>query len=139
MKKIINKKNIVILITVAFTLFILESNSFAMGLQARDSENPLGSKNVSTFFELIRAMETPTGTLGKNSNINTNTDYLDTTGNGIDCHLQKNTEYGTLTLLAASEYGNKPNSNNNYTTGNNNTGVRVWRTSSLCSKYTSNI
>ena len=51
-------------------------------------------------------METATGTLGVESNINASGDYTDSSGNGLDCHLEKNTEYGTITLLAASEFGN---------------------------------
>ena len=55
-------------------------------------------------------METASGTLGKSSNISTS-NYVDTSGNGMDCHLEKSTEYGTITLLAASEFGNQESTN----------------------------
>ena len=103
MKKYFSKKLFLSIIVVLAILF-MHKNVYAVGGQA-SSTSSLYSKTVSYFFELIRAMETPTGTLGKSSNINTST-YVDSSGNGIDCHLEKNTEYGTITLLAASEYGN---------------------------------
>ena len=103
MKKYFSKKLFLSIIVVLAILF-MHKNVYAVGGQA-SSTSSLYNKDVSYFFELIRAMETPTGTLGKSSNINTST-YVDSSGNGIDCHLEKNTEYGTITLLAASEYGN---------------------------------
>ena len=103
MKKYFSKKLFLSIIVILAILF-MHKNVYAVGGQA-SSTSSLYNKDVSYFFELIRAMETPTGTLGKSSNINTST-YVDSSGNGIDCHLEKNTEYGTITLLAASEYGN---------------------------------
>ena len=104
MKKLINK--IILIITFSILLnILLQPKVFAAGAQASGTTGTLYNKTVSYFFELIRQMETITGTLGVSSNIDTTTG-LDSTGNGIDCHLEKNTEYGTITLLAASEYGN---------------------------------
>ena len=103
MKKYFSKK-LFLSIIVTLAILLMHKNVYAVGGQASGTSS-LYSKTVSYFFELIRAMETPTGTLGKSSNINTTT-YVDSSGNGIDCHLEKNTEYGTITLLAASEYGN---------------------------------
>ena len=111
MKKYFSKKLFLSIIVVLAILF-MHKNVYAI-LEC--------NKNVSYFFELIRAMETPTGTLGKSSNINTST-YVDSSGNGIDCHLEKNTEYGTITLLAASEYGNAT-STDSASTGLGSTGV----------------
>ena len=119
MKKYFSKKLFLSIIVVLAILF-MHKNVYAVGGQA-SSTSSLYFKEVSYFFELIRAMETPTGTLGKNSNINTTT-YIDSSGNGIDCHLEKNTEYGTITLLAASEYGNAI-STDSTSTGLGSTGV----------------
>lgn len=119
MKKYFNKKLFLSIIVVLAILF-MHKNVYAVGGQASGTSS-LYCKNVSYFFELIRAMETSTGTLGKSSNINTDT-YVDNSGNGIDCHLEKNTEYGTITLLAASEYGNAT-STNSASTGLGSTGV----------------
>lgn len=119
MKKYFSKKLFLSIIVVLAILFI-HKNVYAVGGQASGTSS-LIQKSVSYFFELIRAMETSTGTLGKSSNINTET-YVDSSGNGIDCHLEKNTEYGTITLLAASEYGNAT-STNSASTGLGSTGV----------------
>ena len=119
MKKYFSKKLFLSIIVVLAILF-MHKNVYAVGGQASGTSS-LHNKTASYFFELIRAMETPTGTLGKSSNINTET-YVDSSGNGIDCHLEKNTEYGTITLLAASEYGNAT-STSSASTGLGSTGV----------------
>ena len=119
MKKVLIKKFVITVMIV--TMFLLQSQVFATGGQASGTNDSVYDKTVSYFFELVRSMETATGTLGKSSNINT-TNYVDSSGNGIDCHLEKNTEYGTVTLLAASAYGNAT-SNDTTSTGANNTGV----------------
>lgn len=120
MKKYFCKKLFLNIIVVLAILFI-HKNVYAVGGQASGTSS-LYEPHVSYFFELIRAMETSTGTLGKSSNINSETTYVDSSGNGIDCHLEKNTEYGTITLLAASEYGNAT-STDNASTGLGSTGV----------------
>lgn len=113
MKKFLNKK-LFLSIIIILTIILMNIKVYAVGGQASGTSDILYNKRVSYFFELIRAMETPTGTLGVNSNINTTT-YVDSSGNGIDCHLEKNTEYGTITLLASSEYGNATSTNSEST------------------------
>ena len=132
MKRYFSKKLFLSIIVVLAILF-MHKNVYAVGGQA-SGPSSLRFKNVSYFFELIRAMETSTGTLGKNSNINTDT-YVDNSGNGIDCHLEKNTEYGTITLLAASEYGNAT-STDSASTGLGSTGV--FQMSNGYSEYVAN-
>ena len=83
MKKYFSKK-LFLSIIVTLAILLMHKNVYAVGGQASGTSS-LYSKTVSYFFELIRAMETPTGTLGKSSNINTTT-YVDSSGNGIDCH-----------------------------------------------------
>ena len=55
-------------------------------------------------FTNIRAMEKYGGTLGQNANID-NTTYLDSSKNGIDVHMALSTEWGTVAILAVSDYG----------------------------------
>lgn len=119
MKKYLSKKLFLSLVII-LTIIVINGNVNAAGGQASGSTNPYGDE-VSKVFELIRAMETKTGTLGVTSNIDTS-NYVDSSGNGIDCHMQKNTEYGTMALLASSEYGNK-SSTSNTSTGLGETGV----------------
>jgi len=120
MKKLKNK--IILITLIMCTIIGIQGKAQATGGQAYQMNSELTDKTVSYFFELIRAMETSTGTLGKASNIDTENDYTDSSGNGIDCHLEKNTEYGTITLLAASDYGNVP-TNSTTSTAANNTGI----------------
>ena len=119
MKKIFNKKILIILLTIAI-IVIIQRSVFATGAQAASTTNSLTNKTASYYFEMIRQMETATGTLGKASNIGEG--YVDTSKNGIDCHLEKSTEYGTTLFLALSEYGNA-DSSDSVSTANNNTGV----------------
>ena len=119
MKKYFNKK-LILSIIIVLAIILINGNVHAVGGQASGTSS-LYSKTVSYFFELIIAMETPTGTLGVSSNINTS-NYVDSSSNGIDCHLEKNTEYGTITLLAASEYGNATSTDSS-STGLGSTGV----------------
>ena len=108
------KKFIKILsITICITLMI-SGSVFAAGLQAYGTSS-LGFKTAVEFFGLIRQMESATGTLGVSE------DYSGH-ANNIDCHLEKNTEYGAITILASSPYGRKT-SNDTTSTGKGKMGV----------------
>ena len=116
MKKLKNKiiaTSVVAIIMTAFNVNI--SNAV---LESRpDSASLL--KNASEFFPLIRQMETADGPLGLNASISD--DGTETSSsNNIDVHMIKNTEYGTVGMLAASVYGakNKYGYSNGTTTGN---------------------
>ena len=70
-------------------------------------------------------MEAEGGTLGKNANIDMseNGSYLDSSNNGIDVHMAKNTEWGTAAMLSASAYGEAPTGRSNASTTGNATGI----------------
>lgn len=53
----------------------------------------------------IRKMESKDGGMGLNETINEENALSSSGSNGIDVHLQKNTEYGAAILLGASDYG----------------------------------
>lgn len=91
-------------------------------LQATSTGTNLTNKTANQFFTLIRGMETEGGTLGLSAELETTT-YLDTTKNGIDCHMIKNTEWGTMALLTDSIYGSKVSGQSSTTSTGNNTGV----------------
>lgn len=115
-------KNKLIIFTIIIVAILLNAkNVYAIGGQA-SAWNSYTSSNVSYLFELIRAMETPTGTLGVNSRINTE-NYVDSSGNGIDCHLAKSTEYGTAMLLSRSEFGRISYASEGNSCAKGNTGV----------------
>ena len=84
----INK--ILLLIILVFACIMLIPGKAQAGLQANRTTSTLTTKTASEFFELIRTMET--GTLGKASV---------GAADGIDCHMAKNTEWGTIALLGA--------------------------------------
>ena len=104
MKKLKNKiiaTSVVAIIMTAFNVNI--SNAV---LESRPDSASLVNKSASDFFALIRQMETADGPLGLNATVSD--DGTETSSsNNIDVHMIKNTEYGTVGMLAASVYGAK--------------------------------
>ena len=111
-----NKKILILMITAILSIIAMPNRAHA-GLQANKGGTSLVNVNADTFFKEIRKMETEYGTLGKKAILDTTTN-LDSTANGIDCHMILNTEYGAAGILAYSEYGKIPNSAKETTTGN---------------------
>ena len=112
----IKSKKILIIMIAAILSIIAMPNRAHAGLQANKGGTSLETTANNSFIA-IRKMETQYGTLGKNAILDTTT-YLDSTENGIDCHMALNTEFGTAGILAYSEYGYVPTSSNDTTTGN---------------------
>jgi len=107
-----SKRKILIMIALVILLIVALSTIVqAGGLKSEPSGTRLVNRTAMEFFTLIRSMQSPTGTLGVSSE----------DGNKINCHMSKNTEWGTAAILSASKYGVVP-SGNASTTGNN-TGV----------------
>lgn len=100
-------QKIIIAVMLLLGIIMLNPSKVQAGLQANKGGTSLTNVTADGFFEGIRAMESSGGTLGKSANYNTS-DFLDTSGNGIDCHMAKNTEWGTAAMLAASSYGATP-------------------------------
>ena len=113
----IKSKKILIIMIAAILSIIAMPNRAHAGLQANKGGTSLVNTTANNFFIAIRKMETQYGTLGKNAILDTTT-YLDSTENGIDCHMALNTEFGTAGILAYSEYGTIPTKSNDTTTGN---------------------
>lgn len=97
------------------------SNAIA---ESRPDYESLISKTASQFFAIVRQMETEGGPLGLKATVD-DTGTETSASNGIDCHMIKNTEYGTVGMLAASIYGAKTSTGfgSVKTTTNNVTGV----------------
>jgi len=110
-----------ILILVSMAIIGLTTNVQA-ALQSRPDTSRLVNTTANDFFKKIRNMEAEGGTLGLKAQINTTT-YLDSTNNGVDVHMAKNTEWGTAAMLAASSYGTAPSGSSSATTTGNATGV----------------
>lgn len=114
-------KNILILMAIAIISIIAMPNKSNAGLQANKGGTSLGNTTANDFFKAIRRMETQYGTLGKNAQLNDK--YVDTTANGIDCHMALNTEFGTAGILSYSRYGSVPTSSSSDTTTGNASGI----------------
>ena len=90
--------------------------------QSRGDASSLKNTTVSVFCLNIRKMEASGGTLGLNGVIDENT-LLDSSNNGVDVHMAKNTEWGTVALLSDSKYGYAPSETSSATTTGNASGV----------------
>lgn len=117
------KQKIVSSIMFMFILaLVLQSNVNAAALQSNG--NTAATKGIDNWMLQIRQMETLGGTLGLDDTINSSTlKSTATTSNGLDIHMQKNTEYGAMALLSASNYGNPNKIADGQTTTGNSTGV----------------
>ena len=121
MKKI--KTKIAIILTIFLLTIIFQTTKSNAVLESRPDSASLVNKTASEFFALIRKMETQEGPLGLNATI-TEEGTETSQSNNIDVHMIKNTEYGTVGMLAASIYG--ANSSYGYksgTTTGNATGI----------------
>ena len=129
------KLSISILLIIFLCLIISTNNSYA-ALQAKPG---VSAKNATINYwkKYIRNMEIPGGTLGLNDSINSTnlTSSLDTSNN-LDIHMQKNTEYGAMAILSASNYGNPSPIKNGQTTTGNETGIYIYLNKELVSAGT---
>lgn len=113
----IKSKKILIIMIAAMLSLIAMPNRVHAGLQANKGGTSLVDVTPNEFFVSMRRMESQYGTLGKNAILDTTT-YLDSTKNGIDCHMALSTEFETVGILAYSEYGYVPTNSKDTTTGN---------------------
>ena len=121
MKK--TKSKILFVILIIWMLILLNSTQVSAVLQSNGGAS--ATKDIDGWILAIRGMEAQGGTLGLNEKINS-TGLLHTTesgSNGLDCHMEKNTEYGAMVLLSASSYGNPNKIESGHTTTGNSTGV----------------
>ena len=105
--------------------------------ESRPDQASLVNRTASDFFALIRTMEASGGPLGLNATID-DAGNETSDSNNIDAHMIKNTEYGTVAMLAASVYGAKNSTgvgSTVATTTNNATGVYQMGTSKNGDKY----
>lgn len=119
------KKKILLIPISAIILGTMFTTTVQAALQSRPGVKSLTSKEANYFFEEIRKMEAEGGTLGKNANIDMseNGSYLDSSNNGLDVHMAKNTEWGTAAMLSASAYGEAPTGRSDASTTGNATGI----------------
>ena len=121
-QKVISKF-LIILICLLLISMIFSGNVNA-AIQSRPGFSALVNQTVVEQFTEIREMETESGPMGLKATLD-ETSYNDTSGNGIDVHMIKNTEWGAVLMLSLSSYGGATQSQiQTYSTGTNNyTGV----------------
>lgn len=72
----------------------------------QSTPNGTGVTNTATvWMPGIRQMEGAGRGMGLSETVNTSNGLATSASNNIDVHLQKNTEYGAIVLLGASDYG----------------------------------
>lgn len=121
MRKVKNK--IITTLLICTSIITLKTTISEAVLESRPDSASLVNKSASEFFALIRRMETSEGPLGLNAVV-TEVGTETSNSNNIDVHMIKNTEYGTVGMLAASIYGAKKSEGvSNGTTTGNATGV----------------
>ncbi|MBQ9297778.1 MAG: hypothetical protein IJ223_01880 [Clostridia bacterium] len=133
--KALKKLAILIIAIMAVGMLITPQTYAASNLQSNPTTgSALQVKTAQDWAKLIRAMEQ--GYYGSGEQIEElNDDLTPKTSNNIDVHFMKNTEYGAIAILSASEYGvgkvttAKKGDNSGSTTGNR-TGIiidtKVW-------------
>ena len=105
-------RKIITLIMLSLVAVILLSSE----VQANYQSVPTGSSKSAAATEWItgiRQMESSGNGMGLKETIDTKTGLATTTANNIDVHLLKNTEYGAILLLGASDYGKQGTSIDN--------------------------
>ncbi len=116
------KKRVFIIIILSIIVSIIFMNTSNAALQSNN-----GTKvyyNFPDWLKNIRNMEASGGTFGLNAEIDENTLLDKGASNGLDVHMEKNTEYGAVAILSASSYGNPDKvSGGGATTTGNATGV----------------
>ena len=113
------------LIVVAILLFgILMPNNAYATLQSNPATHYKTKKANITWISEIRKMETTGGAMGLTEQLNSDLTPK-TDSNNIDVHMMKNTEYGAISILSASSYGNPTTiaSSTVKTTTGNKTGI----------------
>lgn len=114
-----SKKLIITLLMMTSILIVLMPNSNAV-LNSNGSTAAVG--NSTNWIKWIRQLECLGGGLGLAETLND--DMTSSSGsNNIDVHLQRNTEYGAMVILAVSSYGNPNTIASGATTTGNETGI----------------
>lgn len=117
------RKQILITLLGIILLAILSINNKSYAV-LQSNGGTVATKDVGSWMSQIRNMEANGGSLGLKETINGN--LTPSSGsNNLDCHMEKNTEYGAMAILSASSYGNPEKIENGGTTTGNASGVKI--------------
>ena len=123
MKSIKFLKQILLIFIMTIILSFLNFGEVNGALQAnRNTHDKTMYKSSLNWIANIRKMETVGEAMGLNETLNE--DLTASSGsNNIDVHMIRSTEYGAISILSASGYGNPKNDNVITSTTGNNTGI----------------
>lgn len=111
----------IILASMIIAILILMITPFNTKAALQSNGDSPATATIPSWMWQVRNMQAAGGTLGKRDVINN--DLTTTAATDLDIHMEKNTEYGAMILLSASQYG-KPNKvNDGETTTGNSTGI----------------
>ena len=113
------KKKIMISFLIIVMLFstLLLSAVDASSYQSRPNTTYVNT-TANNFAVNIRKMEADGGTLGMEATIDETTLLQTNETNGVDVHMIKNTEWGTVEMLTCSVYGSSTSTTTESSTGN---------------------
>ncbi len=114
------KKIISILFITCMCLVCMPNLNFAV---LQSNGNTPVKYGLNNYIVNVRKMEALGGAMGLTETLNDN--LTSTTSNNIDVHMEKNTEYGAMAILSASNYGNPGRINNGETTTGNKSGIVI--------------
>ena len=92
------------LTAVLMLILVALSTSGVFAYQSTPNGTPT-SAAAAAWMSGIRQMESAGRGMGLSETVNTSNGLATSASNNIDVHLQKNTEYGAIVLLGASDYG----------------------------------
>lgn len=134
-----NKERIIIIVFITIIGMVLFIPTKSQAVLQANGGTP-AAKNLNTWLLEVRQMQQTGGALGLTDEIDGN---LKTTNKNLDIHMQKNTEFGAMAILSASDYGKPEKVGNGETTTGNSTGIKVninreW-VSAGCTQLSSNV
>lgn len=100
-------KKIKLIAILMLALICLVSGGVSANFQSSPNVSAT-KKKLAYWMTGVRAMEASGQVMGLGETINSST-LVSSTSNNIDVHLQKNTEYGAMAILAVSDYGKQGN------------------------------
>ena len=98
-------RKIITLIMLSLVAVILLSSKVQANYQSVQRGKLKEQIGISKWIPEIRQMESSGNGMGLKETIDTTTGLATTETNNIDVHMLKNTEYGAIVLLGASDYG----------------------------------
>ncbi len=114
------KKKMILGVVIIVGVALLPLPSKAV-LQANPNTNGTKVDTTENWLLTVRSMEKKNQAMGLEETIDSSTKKATSASNGIDVHMIKSTEWGTVAILSASGYGNSKwlqNSEIKSTTGN---------------------